>query len=163
MTAQESLADDEIQLVTFRVGGHRFGFNVFEVERVLRHEAPAPLPKAPDFLEGMLAYGDDVIPVIDLRKRLDVPAEVDDQTRTIIIEWDQGRVGLIVDAVLALAQVPVSAVKTPPSIVQGLAAEYVNGIIHRDGATIIILAVPRLLTSKEQLALEALTTEPKNE
>lgn len=163
MTAHEPLADDEVQLVTFRVGGHRFGFNVFEVERVLRYEAPTPLPKAPVFLEGMLAYGDDVIPVIDLRKRLDVPATVDDHTRTIILEWDEGRVGLVVDAVLALLQVPVSAIKTPPAIVQGLAAEYVNGIIHREGATTIILAVARLLTSDEQLALDALTADPTNE
>ena len=163
MSVQEPLADDDIQLVTFRVGGHQFGLNVFEVERVLRYEAPAPLPKAPDFLEGMLAYGDDVVPVIDLRKRLQVAADIGDQTRTIILEWDQGRVGVIVDAVLALRQVPVSAVKPPPALVQGLAAEYVNGIIHQDGATIIVLAVSRLLSSDEQLALDALTADTTNE
>lgn len=163
MTAHEPLADDEIQLVTFRVGNHRFGFNVFEVERVLRYEPPAPLPKSPEFLEGMLAYGDDVIPVIDLRKRLSVAAAINDHTRTVIVEWDQGRVGLVVDAVLALRQVPVSAIKPPPAIVQGLAAEYVNGIIHQEGVTIIVLAVSRLLTSDEHLALEALTAEPTND
>ena len=111
MTGQEPLTDEEIQLVTFRVGDHQFGFNVFEVERVLRYEAPAPLPRAPEFLEGMLAYGDDVLPVIDLRKRLQVDAPTDDHTRTIIVEWEQGRIGLIVDAVLALRQVPVDAIR----------------------------------------------------
>ncbi|PYO37312.1 MAG: chemotaxis protein CheW, partial [Gemmatimonadetes bacterium] len=47
---------DDIQLVTFRVGGQDFAFNIFQVERILRYEAPSPLPKAPDFLEGVLRY-----------------------------------------------------------------------------------------------------------
>ena len=50
-------ADEEIQLVTFTVGGQEFGFNILEVERILRYEPPAPLPQAPDFLEGVLEYG----------------------------------------------------------------------------------------------------------
>src|SRR5207302_882301 len=42
-------ADDDVQLVTFKVAGQDFAFNIFQVERILRYEAPAPLPKAPDF------------------------------------------------------------------------------------------------------------------
>jgi len=45
-------ADDEIQLVRFRVGGHGLRLDVFQVERIIRYEQPAPLPKAPDFLEA---------------------------------------------------------------------------------------------------------------
>jgi purine-binding chemotaxis protein CheW len=159
MTAQPHHSDEDVQLVSFRVGGHLFAFNVFEVERVLRYEKPSPLPKAPDFLEGMMPYGDGAVPVIDFRKRLEVPAENGEQTRTIILEWDQGSIGVVVDAVLSLLQVPVSAVKPPPPIVQGLAAEYVNGIIRKDGSTIIVLAVARILNSTERLAIQEFTAD----
>ncbi|HSC59507.1 MAG TPA: chemotaxis protein CheW, partial [Gemmatimonadales bacterium] len=65
---------DEIQIVTFRVGTQEFGLNVFQVERILRYEAPAALPKAPDFLEGVVQFDGSVVPVVDLRKRLSLPA-----------------------------------------------------------------------------------------
>ena len=56
---------DDVQLVTFRVGGQDFAFNIFQVERILRYEAPAPLPKAPEFLEGVLQYQGGAIPLVD--------------------------------------------------------------------------------------------------
>jgi len=61
---------DDVQLVTFKVAGQDFAFNIFQVERILRYEAPAPLPKAPDFLEGVLQYQGGAVPLVDLRKRL---------------------------------------------------------------------------------------------
>ena len=119
-------ADEEIQLVTFRIGAHVFAFSVLEVERVLRYEAPAPLPDAPDFLDGILQQGDDVVPVIDLRRRLNVEAATREETRIVLVDWDDGKVGLVVDEVLELLKIPVSEVTAPPKIVQGLAAEFVN-------------------------------------
>ena len=110
-----------------------------------------------------MAFRDDTVPVIDLRKRLEVAADLDDETRIIILEWDGGRIGVIVDAVIALLKIPVGSVTPPPPIVQGLAADYVHGIIHHDGTTVILLAVARILASDERLALEGLTIETANE
>ena len=152
-------AHEEIQLVTFRVSGQEFGFDIFEVERILRYEAPAPLPQSPDFLEGMMPYGEGAVPVIDLRRRLNVEAPVRDETRIVILQWDQGKIGIVVDAVTELLKVSVEDITPPPPIVRGLAAEYVKGVFARDGRTIIILAVARILSSDERLALETVTAE----
>ncbi len=154
---------EEIQLVTFRLGTQSFAFNVFEVERVLRFEAPTRLPDAPAFLEGMLSYGEDFVPVVDLRKRLNVSAVCGQETRTVVVEWEQGKIGLVVDAVQALIRVPVKAVKAPPPLVRGLAAKYLNGVIARDGETVMVLAVSKLLTSNERLALQSLTVDSAHE
>src|SRR2546422_7023683 len=70
---------DDVQLVTFRVGGQDFAFNIFQVERILRYEAPSPLPKAPDFLEGVLRYQGGAIPLVDLRKRLGTAARSEER------------------------------------------------------------------------------------
>ena len=45
-------AGDDVQLVAFKVGGQDFAFNIFQVERILRYEAPAPLPKAAEAAGG---------------------------------------------------------------------------------------------------------------
>ena len=82
---------DDIQLVTFKVGGQDFAFNIFQVERILRYEAPAPLPKAPEFLEGVLQYQGGAIPLVDLRKRLGTAAPLREDTRTVILEFEGGK------------------------------------------------------------------------
>src|SRR5690349_14780613 len=146
---------DDVQLVTFKVSGQDFAFNIFQVERILRYEAPAPLPKAPDFLEGVLRYQGVAIPLVDLRKRLGAPAPLREETRTVILEWEGGRIGIVVDAVTEVLQVAASEVTAPPSIVKGLAAEYITGIVVKDGRTVIALNTARLLNSKEKLAIES--------
>ena len=154
---------DEVQLVTFSVGGHQFGFNVFEVERVMRYEEPVPLPESPDFLEGTVRFGDDVVPIVDLRKRLRAQAHVDEETRIVVIESDSGRVGLVVDAVLEVMKVSADRVRPPSPIVQGMAAEYITGIVSAADRTLVMLAASRLLSSNESLTLDALTAELTDE
>ena len=146
---------DDIQLVAFRLAGQDFAFNIFQVERILRYEDPAPLPQAPDFLEGVLRYQNAAVPVIDLRKRLGVPAPRDEATRTIVLEWEGAKLGAVVDAVTEVLQVPAASVNPPAAIVRGLAAEYITGIFVRDARTIVVFNTAKLLNAKEKLALEA--------
>ncbi|MGH7591510.1 MAG: chemotaxis protein CheW [Gemmatimonadales bacterium] len=144
---------DEIQIVTFRVGTQDFGLNVFQVERILRYEAPSALPKAPDFLEGVVQFDGSVVPVVDLRKRLSLPAERQEDTRLMVLDVDGQRVGVIVDQVLDVLRVDGGTVTAPPPIVRGLAAEYISGLLAVGPRTVVILNAGRLLTSKERLAL----------
>ncbi|HYK82912.1 MAG TPA: chemotaxis protein CheW [Gemmatimonadales bacterium] len=151
---------DDVQLVTFKVAGQDFAFNIFQVERILRYETPAPLPKAPDFLEGVLQYQGVAVPLIDLRRRLGVAAAHREETRTVILQWDGGKIGAVVDAVTEVLQVAATEVTAPPSIVKGLAAEYITGLVVKDGRTIIVLNTSRLLSSQEKLALDAAVQQP---
>jgi purine-binding chemotaxis protein CheW len=152
---------DDIQVVVFRVGGQEFACNVFHVQRILRYQAPAPLPKAPAFLHGVLQVQGAVVPVIDLRTRFELrEAPLREETRTMVVEAERMTVGVVVDAVLEVRRVPAEAVAPPPPIVRGLSAEYVQGIITVGARTIILIQTGRLLTSTERIALEALTAEP---
>ncbi len=151
---------DDVQLVTFKVAGQDFAFNIFQVERILRYEAPAPLPQSPEFLEGVLQYQQAAVPLIDLRKRFGVAAPLRDDTRTIILEWDGGKLGVVVDAVTEVMQVAATEVTAPHSIVRGLAAEYITGLVVKEKRTIIVVNTGKLLASKEKLALQATLDEP---
>jgi len=152
---------DDIQVVIFRVGGQEFAFNVFHVQRILRYEQPSPLPKAPAFLVGVLQVQGAVVPVIDLRKRFELrDAGLREETRTMVLEADGVVVAVIVDAVLEVARTPAASVTAPPAVVKGLAAEYIQGIIHEGGRTVILLQTARLLTSAERIALETVQAEP---
>jgi len=78
----------------------------------------------------------------------------------VILEWDGAKLGIVVDQVTEVLQVSAAQVTAPPNIVKGLAAEYINGLVVREGRTIVVLNTAKLLGSKEKIALEsALTTQ----
>ncbi len=99
------MTDDELQFVVFQVGSQELALSIFQVERILRYEQPASLPNAPDFLEGVIPYGAGVVPVVDLRKRLEVPATQREETRVMVLELEDQRVGIVVDQVLEVLRV----------------------------------------------------------
>jgi purine-binding chemotaxis protein CheW len=150
---------DEVQLVVFRVGPQTFAIHVFQVTRILRYQEPTPLPGAPPFLEGVFPYGGRATPLVDLRKRFGEPARVRDETRVIVLGGDAEAVGIVVDAVLAVRKVPAGSVTPPSPLVQGLAAECVQGTVMDDGRSIVLLAPARLLSSAERIALRDLLAE----
>lgn len=151
-----SLTGDDIQLVTFRVGGQELAFDILQVERILRHVAPSPLPKAPGFLEGVVPYEGGAVPVVDLRKRLEVDAPIREETRLMVVDLGDQRVGVLVDEVREVLRVDSTTIAAPGPMVSGLAAAYIAGIVSRPERTIIILNARKLLSSTERMALSAL-------
>ena len=147
---------DEIQLVTFRVGPQEFALDILQIERILRYSAPAPLPQAPDFLEGVVPYEGGAVPVVDLRKRFGLEASVREETRLMVLDLEHQRVGVLVDEVREVMRVDSTTITAPGPMVSGLAAAYIAGIVTRPGRTIIILNARKLLSSTERLALSGI-------
>ena len=144
---------DDVQMVTFRVGSQEFAFDILQVERILRYSAPSPLPKAPGFLEGVVPYEGSAVPVVDLRKRFDLEAPIREETRLMVVDLGDQRVGVLVDEVREVIRVDSTTITAPGPMVSGLAATYIAGIITRPGRTIIILNARKLLSSSERDAL----------
>ncbi len=147
------LTDDQVQIVIFEVGPQEFGVDIFQVERILRWQEPTRLPRAPAFLEGVIPYGEGVVPLVDLRRRLEMPAPHTDETRLVVLQLDDHRVAVTVDRVVEVARVDSTAISAPPPMVRGLAAEYIAGILPRGKRTVLLLHANRLLNSEERLAL----------
>ena len=147
---------DDVQVVTFRVGRQEFAFDILQVERILRYSPPSPLPKAPQFLEGVMPYGETAVPVIDLRKRFELDAPIREETRVMVLELENQRVAVLVDEVREVLRVDSTTIAAPGPVVSGLAAVYIAGIISRPERTIIMLNARKLLSSSERLALSEL-------
>jgi len=92
-----------------------------------------------------------------LRKRLGAAAPLREDTRTVILEFDGGKIGMIVDTVTEVMQVAAQSVTPPPGIVKGLAAEYISGLVVQNGRTIVVLNTNKLLNAKEKMALQTAT------
>ena len=147
---------DDVQFVTFRVGGQEFAFDILQIERILRYQTPAPLPQAPEYLEGVVPYGGGAVPVLDLRKRFELPAHLREETRLMVVDLGDQRIGVVVDEVREVLRVDSTTIAAPAPVVKGLAAAYIAGIIAGPERTIIILNARKLLSSTERLALSNL-------
>jgi purine-binding chemotaxis protein CheW len=146
---------DVVKLVTFRLGADIFAADVLFVERVLRFTAPSSVPDVPRWIEGVLPYRDTVIPVVDMRHRIELPdADITAETRILVLAAAEGWVGAIVDAVQEVAVIPAASVAPPPPLFKGLSEQFVRGIAKIGERVIVVLDVDRVLTSADRIAFE---------
>lgn len=146
---------DVVKLVTFQLGVDLFAADVFSVERVLRYEAPSRVADVPGWIEGVLEHRGKVIPVVDMRRRIELSeTAITPETRTLVFSTADGWVGAIVDAVHEVAVVPSGSVSQPPPMFRGLAAEFVRGIAKVRDQLVVVLDVDRVLSSADRIAFE---------
>ncbi len=142
------------QLVMCEAASELFALDVFAVERVLRYAPPRHLPNSASWLNGVITVGDRLVPILDLRERLGLPAPpVPDSARIVVVSLEDGSIGLVVDAVHEVTSVDPTAVEEAPSVYRGLAREFVLGIVRRGERLHVLLDVARLVTSTERIAM----------
>lgn len=110
--------DDEEQVVVFRLADGEFGVPIDSVQEIVRiPDELTHVPKAPPFVEGVINLRGSVLPVIDQRKRLDLPAlERNDRQRIMVFLLSGVRTGFIVDAVTEVLKVPRDAIEASPRL-----------------------------------------------
>ncbi len=145
---------EPLQVVTFRVGGEEFGVDVMRVSAVRKVPEVRAVPRAPDFVEGMVAVGGSVFPVIDMRKRFSVAASTARGAgQLLVVAAAESRIGLVVDEVPGVTRLAPESVSAAPGFFRGLAGRYLEGIANDGERLIILLDVDELLNSKERIAV----------
>ncbi len=148
-----------MQLVGFMIGKELFGVDILMVQEIIRETPITSIPDSPDFIEGVINLRGNIIPIIDLRKRLNLMSgqESNDDIWIIILNV-QGRVtGFIVDLVTQVMKVPVDSIKPPPElVVAGLKSQYISGVCKIDKRLLIMLDFDRILLVEEIKKLNAM-------
>lgn len=140
--------DDLIQLVTFRIGEEEFGVDILAVQEIIRLMQITMVPRAPEFIEGVINLRGKVIPVINMRRRFNKEQVTsDNSTRIVVMELGQKIVGFLVDGVSEVLRIPESTVEDPPPVVAGIGSEYIRGIGKLDNRLLILLDLDHLLGS----------------
>ncbi len=163
MEAVEKEKDQLLQLVGFMIGKEHFGVNILMVQEIIRSAPITKVPNAPDFIEGVINLRGNIIPVIDLRQRLNLKKEAGFQegnTRILIINVSGRVTGFVVDAVSKVLKVLASAIEPPPDIVvAGLKSKYIEGVCEIDGKLVILLDFNKILQIKEMAKLKTFSQE----
>jgi purine-binding chemotaxis protein CheW len=116
------------------------------------------LPRALDFIDGVISLRGMVIPVVDMRKRFDLPdCGVTSLTRLLIVKVVGQLLGLVVDDVAEVVTVPVKDIKPPPQLTTGPDADCLIGVCLIKDEMVLLLNLDKILTTSEAHALGSLT------
>lgn len=141
-----------MQLVGFVIGKELFGVDILMVQEIIRETPITPIPNSPDFIEGVINLRGNIIPVIDLRRRLNLrdQAAPEGQTWIMILNVGGRVTGFIVDSVTQVLKVAATSIKPPPDIVvSGLQSQYITGVCRIDRRLLILLDFNRILLVEE--------------
>ncbi|HEX9159006.1 MAG TPA: chemotaxis protein CheW [Rhizomicrobium sp.] len=154
----------ERQFVVFHLGAEEFGLPIEAVVEVAGvPEQVTRVPKAPRFLEGVVNLRGEVLPVVDQRRRFDIPVlENSGNRRLIVVRTERHRAGLIVDNVSEVLRSTADAIEPPPDLT-GEITRLVHGVINleADGRIILLLDPAELLTRAERGLLDAFESKAK--
>lgn len=147
----------EESFLIFRLGDDEYGLPIAVVDEVMPVAAKITrVPKTPKFLEGVINLRGEVLPVIDQRRRFDMPALSDGvRRRVIVVRTARHRAGIIVDSVTEILRSPEDAIEPAPDLT-GEPTRLVSGIInlHQAGRIILVLDPAELLTRAELSLLD---------
>jgi purine-binding chemotaxis protein CheW len=133
----------ERQLIVFSLHGEHYGLPIASVREIIRYTPPRVTATAHGLIQGLINLRGRVLPVLDLSSRLGEVLEVSDTTRILVLEVSTGVLGLIVDAVDGVVEVPPERIEPIPGAVTDGALGH--EIVAIDDRLVMLLDADRAL------------------
>lgn len=138
------------KFLTFRLADEEYGIDICHVTEIVGMQKITSLPDMPDYLKGMINLRGKVIPVIDVRTRFKIPIrDYDNRTCIVVVNISDNSVGLLVDTVRDVANIPESEIEPPPKIQKNSGNAFIKGMGKVGDDVKILLDVNKLLFEKE--------------
>ena len=147
------------QYLTFLLGGEMFAVGILNVKEIIEYGNLTEIPMMPPFIRGVINLRGSVVPVIDLAARFGgAESQVGKRSCIVILEVSEGDfrhdIGIMVDAVSEVIEIPGSEIEPPPSFGARIRADFIQGMGKVAGRFVIILNIVRVL-SVDEIALLA--------
>jgi purine-binding chemotaxis protein CheW len=150
---QRTVAEAMEHLATFFLDREEYGVDVRQVQEIRRLSEITTVPRAPEFIRGVINLRGRILPVLDLKRKLGL-GEVEAQraTRIVVVRIGERLLGLLVDGASQVLKVPVSRIEPPPEEVQEKGGDYIRGVAKLDDRLIIVVDLGRLLAHELRTA-----------
>ncbi len=141
--------------LTFHLGDEDYGIEIRYVTEIVGVQKITEVPDMPEFVMGVINLRGQVIPIIDVRLRFNMPLRAyDDRTCVIVVNINDSVVGLIVDTVQEVREIRPENVSTVPKLGRSEKARYILGMGKVGDEVKILLDVGKLLREEEIVALQ---------
>ena len=165
-------AEGPQQYLTFLLGGEMFAVGILNVKEIIEYGAVTEIPMVPRFIRGVINLRGAVVPVIDLPARFgDTATQPGRRTCTVILELPENEgqqvIGVVVDAVSEVLEMPASAIEPPPAFGARIRTDFIRGMgkirdrlsVDQAERFVIILDVARVLATDEMALLSKIALE----
>jgi len=157
--ATQALAvqEEENQFLTFLLGNEMFAIDILGIKEIIEYGDLTTVPMMPSFIRGVINLRGAVVPVVDLSARFGRDgSRVTRRTCIVIIETgnesEKQDIGIVVDSVSEVLEIPEEEIEPPPSFGSRLRAEFISGMGKVKDKFVIILDVNKVL-SVDELAM----------
>jgi len=142
------------EFLTFRVGKEHYGVEILKVQEIRRWEPATPIADSPDFVKGVINLRGTIVPIIDMRVKLNSGDAAYGELTAVIVLNVAGRVvGIVVDAVSEVLMLGANEIRPLPEV-SLFRTHSILGIGVREQLMLILLDIEKLLTGPEMALVE---------
>jgi len=144
---ERKTAEATEHLATFFLEAEEYGVDVRLVQEIIRVSEITQVPRSPGFIKGVINLRGRIIPVVDLKRKLNL-GDVEErarQSRIVVVKVRERLVGLLVDGASQVLKVPVSIIEPAPEEVVEIDANFIRGVAKMDRRLIILMDLPKVL------------------
>jgi purine-binding chemotaxis protein CheW len=144
----------EMKILIFSLNGEHYATDIGDVERILGYIEPTEMPDAPGFVEGVINYENNILPILNLSKKFNFQIIKDksdlNQKKIIVAKRDDKKFGVIVDIVYEVSDVSSDLFEEAPAITTSVAKNYIEGLIKLNDKIVILLNLGKILSDEEE-------------
>lgn len=138
------------QYLTLRLGTEEYAIDILRVQEIRSYEEPTRMANAPAFVKGVINLRGAIVPIVDLRMKLDVAhIEYNEFTVVIMLNVHDRVIGAVVDGVSDVVSLTAQAIKPAPQFDSRIDARFITGIADVGGRMLIVMNVAALLSPAE--------------
>lgn len=132
----------EEQFVIFTLADEEFCVETVYIQEIIKMVEYVSLPNLPEFIKGVANLRGRIVPIIDLRRKLNLSSQQDTHTnRIIVLAVKNVTFGIIVDSVSEVIRIASSSIEDNPSFTSNVAPEYLKGLAKIDDRILILLDI----------------------
>ena len=144
--SEQTYSSNDLQLVVFKLGREEYGVSILQVQEIKRITEITRVPHTPEYIKGVINLRGSVLPVIDLKKRLNLPQQVaTEDARIIIVKVNEISVGMMVDAVSEVMTINQDNIDSPDVVAGSVAANYLSGVGKLENRLLILLNLETII------------------
>ncbi len=153
------------EFLTFMLAGEEYGVDILRVQEIKGWDEVTNIPNTPEYIRGVINLRGTIVPIIDMRLRFRLENKKYDATTVVVVlrvKNENGKdrtMGVVVDGVSDVYNVPLRDIKPSPDFGMAVDTEFVNGLATVDDKMVIVLNIDHMLNADELAAVETITEE----
>lgn len=134
------------EYLTFTLGEENYGVDILSVQEIMALPRLTKLPRAPRHVLGVMNLRGMVVPVMDMRLRLNLPTETEIEPVVVVVKIGNKYMGAVVDSVSDVVEFKESEIQDPPDFAFAVHREYLRGLCRQGEELIVLLELDQILS-----------------